>query len=188
MGILSILVIAVGLAMDAFAVAICKGLSMKKMNWSKALIVGGYFGFFQAVMPIIGYLLGVGFHEKVTSVDHWFAFILLSAIGINMIKEALSKEEDCKNDRVDFKEMVVLAIATSIDALAVGITMAFLDVNIITAVLAIGIITFIISVIGVKIGNIFGDKYEKKAEFIGGVILILMGLKILLEHLGIISF
>ena len=188
MGILSILVIAVGLAMDAFAVAICKGLSMKKMNWSKALRVGGYFGFFQAVMPLIGYLLGVGFHEKVTSVDHWFAFILLSAIGINMIKEALSKEEDCKNDRVDFKEMVVLAIATSIDALAVGITMAFLDVNIITAVLAIGIITFIISVIGVKIGNIFGDKYEKKAEFIGGVILILMGLKILLEHLGIISF
>jgi len=188
MGILSILVIAVGLAMDAFAVAICKGLSMKKMNWSKALIVGGYFGFFQAVMPLIGYLLGVGFHEKVTSVDHWFAFILLSAIGINMIKEALSKEEDCKNDRVDFKEMVVLAIATSIDALAVGITMAFLEVNIITAVLAIGIITFIISVIGVKIGNIFGDKYEKKAEFIGGIILILMGTKILLEHLGIISF
>lgn len=187
MGILSIVVIAVGLAMDAFAVAICKGLSMKKMNWSKALIVGGYFGFFQAVMPLIGYLLGVGFHEKVTSVDHWFAFILLSAIGINMLKEALSKEEDCKNDRVDFKEMVVLAIATSIDALAVGITMAFLDVNIITAVLAIGIITFIISVIGVKIGNIFGDKYEKKAEFVGGIILILMGTKILLEHLGIIS-
>lgn len=187
MGILSIVVIAVGLAMDAFAVAICKGLSMKKMNWSKALIVGGYFGFFQAVMPLIGYLLGVGFHEKVTSVDHWFAFILLSAIGINMLKEALSKEEDCKNDRVDFKEMVVLAIATSIDALAVGITMAFLEVNIITAVLAIGIITFIISVIGVKIGNIFGDKYEKKAEFVGGIILILMGTKILLEHLGIIS-
>ena len=187
MGILSIVVIAVGLAMDAFAVAICKGLSMKKMNWSKALIVGGYFGFFQAVMPLIGYLLGAGFHEKVTSVDHWFAFILLSAIGINMLKEALSKEEDCKNDRVDFKEMVVLAIATSIDALAVGITMAFLEVNIITAVLAIGIITFIISVIGVKIGNIFGDKYEKKAEFVGGIILILMGTKILLEHLGIIS-
>lgn len=186
MGILSIVVIAVGLAMDAFAVAICKGLSMKKMNWSKALIVGGYFGFFQSVMPLIGYLLGVGFHEKVTSVDHWFAFILLSAIGINMLKEALSKEEDCKNDRVDFKEMVVLAIATSIDALAVGITMAFLEVNIITAILAIGIITFIISVIGVKIGNIFGDKYEKKAEFVGGVILILMGTKILLEHLGIL--
>lgn len=187
MGVLSIVVIAIGLAMDAFAVAICKGLAMRKMSWRKGIIVGGYFGFFQALMPLIGYLLGVGFHEKVTSVDHWFAFILLSAIGINMLKEALSKEEECKNDRVNFKEMVVLAIATSIDALAVGITMAFLDVNIITAVLVIGIITFIISVIGVKIGNIFGDKYEKKAEFVGGFILILMGLKILLEHLGIIS-
>ena len=188
MGILGIVVIAVGLAMDAFAVAICKGLSMKKMSWKKGLIVGGYFGFFQGLMPLIGYLLGVGFQDKVTGVDHWIAFILLGTIGINMIKEALSKEEECKNDNVNFKEMVVLAIATSIDALAVGITMAFLEVNIITAVLAIGIITFIISVIGVKIGNIFGDKYEKKAEFIGGVILILMGLKILLEHLGVINF
>lgn len=187
MGFLSIVVIAVGLAMDAFAVAICKGLSMKKMNWRKGLIVGGYFGFFQALMPLIGYLLGVGFQEKVTGVDHWIVFILLGTIGINMIKEALSKEEECKNDNVNFKEMVVLAIATSIDALAVGMTMAFLEVKIITAVLVIGIITFIISVIGVKIGNIFGDKYEKKSEFIGGVILILMGLKILLEHLGVIS-
>ena len=188
MGILGIVVIAVGLAMDAFAVAICKGLSMKKMSWKKGLIVGGYFGFFQGLMPLIGYLLGVGFQDKVTGVDHWIAFILLGTIGINMIKEALSKEEECKNDNVNFKEMVVLAIATSIDALAVGITMAFLEVNIITAVLAIGIITFIISVIGVKIGNIFGDKYEKKAEFVGGIILILMGLKILLEHLGVIKF
>ena len=188
MGILGIIVIAIGLAMDAFAVAICKGLSMKKMSWKKGLIVGGYFGFFQALMPLIGYLLGIGFHEKVSQVDHWFAFILLSAIGINMIKEVFSKEEDFKNDNVNFKEMVVLAIATSIDALAVGITMAFLDVNILTAVLAIGIITFAISVLGVKIGNIFGDKYEKKAEFVGGFILILMGTKILLEHLGIIIF
>lgn len=188
MGILGIVFIAVGLAMDAFAVAICKGLSMKKMSWKKGLIVGGYFGFFQGLMPLIGYLLGVGFQEKVTGVDHWIAFILLGTIGVNMIKEALSKEEECKNDNVNFKEMVVLAIATSIDALAVGITMAFLEVNIITAVLVIGIITFIISVFGVKIGNIFGDKYEKKAEFVGGIILILMGLKILLEHLGVISF
>lgn len=187
MGILSIIVIAIGLAMDAFAVAICKGLAMKKMSWKKGLIVGGYFGFFQALMPLIGYLLGIGFHEKVSQVDHWFAFILLSAIGINMIKEVFSREEDCKNDSVNFKEMVVLALATSIDALAVGITIAFLDVNIIAAVLAIGVITFAISVIGVKIGNIFGDKYEKKAEFVGGIILILMGTKILLEHLGIIS-
>lgn len=188
MGILSIIVIAIGLAMDAFAVAICKGLSMKKMSWKKGIIVGAYFGFFQAFMPLIGYLLGIGFHEKVSQVDHWFAFILLSAIGINMLKEVFSKEEDCKNDNVNFKEMVVLALATSIDALAVGITMAFLEVNIIVAVLAIGIITFAISVLGVKIGNIFGDKYEKKAEFVGGVILILMGTKILLEHLGIIRF
>lgn len=188
MGIVSIIVIAIGLAMDAFAVAICKGLSMKKMSWKKGLIVGGYFGFFQGIMPLIGYLLGIGFHEKVSQVDHWFAFILLSAIGINMLKEVFSKEEDCKNDSVNFKEMVVLAIATSIDALAVGITMAFLDVNIILAVVAIGIITFAISVLGVKIGNIFGDKYEKKAEFVGGIILILMGLKILLEHLGLINF
>lgn len=187
MGILSIVVIAVGLAMDAFAVAICKGPAMRKMSWRKGIIVGGYFGFFQALMPLIGYLLGVGFHEKVTSVDHWFAFILLSAIGINMIKEALSKEEECKNDRVDFKEMVVLAIATSIDALAVGITFAFLKVNIIFAVIMIGIIAFVFSIIGVKIGNKFGDRYERKAELAGGIILILMGSKILLEHLGILT-
>lgn len=189
MGILSIVVIAVGLAMDAFAVAICKGLSMKKMNWSKALIVGGYFGFFQSVMPLIGYLLGVGFHEKVTSVDHWFAFILLSAIGINMLKEALSKEEDCKNDRVDFKEMVVLAIATSIDALAVGIAYvcAYGSNNAGLTFSMIGIITFILSTLGVKIGNKFGDKFGNKAEFAGGFILILLGIKILLEHLGIIG-
>ena len=188
MGIFSIILIAIGLAMDAFAVAICKGLSMKKMSWKKGIIVGAYFGFFQAFMPFIGYLLGVGFQKQVTGVDHWLAFILLVTIGINMIKEALAKEEEGKNDSVSFKEMIVLAIATSIDALAVGITMAFLDVNIIIAVLAIGIITFAISVLGVKIGNIFGDKYEKKAEFAGGVILILMGIKILLEHLRVINF
>lgn len=186
MSILSIIVIAIGLAMDAFAVSICKGLSMKKMSWKKALIIGGYFGFFQALMPLIGYLLGIGFQDKVTGIDHWIAFILLGIIGINMIKEALSKEDEGKNDSVKFKEMIVLAIATSIDALAVGITMAFLEVNIAVAITIIGIITFAISVIGVKIGNIFGNKYEKKAEFAGGVILILMGIKILLEHLGII--
>lgn len=186
MSILSIIVIAIGLAMDAFAVSICKGLSMKKMSWKKALIIGGYFGFFQALMPLIGYLLGIGFQDKVTGIDHWIAFILLGIIGINMIKEALSKEEEGRNDSVNFKEMIVLAIATSIDALAVGITMAFLEVNIAVAITIIGIITFAISVIGVKIGNIFGNKYEKKAEFAGGVILILMGIKILLEHLGII--
>ena len=188
MGILEIIIIAIGLAMDAFAVSICKGLSMKKMSWKKGLIIGGYFGFFQALMPLVGYLLGIGFQDKVTGIDHWIAFILLGIIGINMIKEALSKEDDEKNDSVNFKEMIVLAIATSIDALAVGITMAFLEVNIALAITIIGIITFAISVIGVKIGNIFGNKYEKKAELAGGIILILMGIKILLEHLGLIGF
>lgn len=186
MGILGIIIIAIGLAMDAFAVSICKGLSMKKMSWKKGLIIGGYFGFFQGFMPLIGYLLGVGFQSKVEAVDHWLALILLAIIGIDMIKDAFSKDIEEKNDSVDFKEMIVLAIATSIDALAVGITMAFLDVNIILAILLIGIITFVISVIGVKIGNIFGDKYEKKAELAGGIILVLMGIKILVEHLGIL--
>lgn len=188
MGILGIIIIAIGLAMDAFAVSICKGLSMKRMNWKKGTIIGGYFGFFQAIMPLIGYLLGMGFQDKVTSIDHWIAFILLSIIGINMIKEAFSDEEDANNDNVNFKEMIVLAIATSIDALAVGITFAFLEINIILAVAIIGIITLIISMIGVKIGNVFGNKYEKRAQIVGGVILILMGLKILLEHLEIINF
>lgn len=186
MGILGIVLIAIGLAMDAFAVSICKGLAMKKMSWKKGIIIGAYFGFFQAIMPLIGYFLGVGFQDKVEIIDHWIALILLSAIGINMIKEAFSEKDDCKSDSVSFKEMVVLAIATSIDALAVGITMAFLEVNIIFAISIIGIITFVISTIGVKIGNIFGNKYEKKAELTGGIILILMGIKILLEHLGII--
>lgn len=183
MKISGIIVIAIGLAMDAFAVSICKGLSMRKMNWKKGIIIGLYFGIFQGVMPLLGYLLGVGFKDKVEGIDHWIAFILLLAIGINMIKEAFSEEDECTNDSINFKEMVVLAIATSIDALAVGITMAFLNVNIMISILIITAITFIISIIGVKIGNIFGDKYEKKAEFSGGIILILMGIKILLEHL-----
>ena len=186
MGIIELVLIAVGLAMDAFAVSICKGLSMKKMDWKKASIIGAYFGIFQGGMPLIGYLLGVGFQEKIQAVDHWIAFALLAFIGGNMIKEALSKDEEDCNDSVDFKTMIVLAIATSIDALAVGVTFAFLKVNIILAVLLIGIITFIISMVGVKIGNVFGDKYEKKAEFAGGLTLILLGLKILLEHLGIL--
>ena len=186
MGIIELVLIAVGLAMDAFAVSICKGLSMKKMDWKKAGIICAYFGIFQGGMPLVGYLLGVGFQEKIQAVDHWIAFALLAFIGGNMIKEALSKDEEDCNDSVDFKTMIVLAIATSIDALAVGVTFAFLKVNIILAVLLIGIITFIISMVGVKIGNVFGDKYEKKAEFAGGLILILLGLKILLEHLGIL--
>ena len=186
MGLVEIILIAVSLAMDAFAVSICKGLSMKKMDWKKAIIIGLYFGLFQGGMPLIGYILGVGFEESIKFIDHWIAFVLLAFIGGNMIKEALSKnDEDEVDDKVDFKTMVVLAIATSIDALAVGVTFAFLNVNIILAVSLIAIITFIISCIGVKLGNVFGDKYEKKAEFAGGVVLVLIGLKILLEHLGI---
>lgn len=186
MGIIELIVLSVGLAMDAFAVAVCKGLSMSKMSWKKACIVGAYFGIFQALMPLIGYLLGINFQEKIASIDHWIAFVLLGAIGINMIKEAISKDKESSNDSVKFKDMLILAIATSIDALAVGITFAFLKVNILLAISLIGIITFVLSIIGVKIGNIFGDKYEKKAEFAGGTILILLGIKILLEHLGII--
>ena len=187
MGLVEIILIAVSLAMDAFAVSICKGLSMKKMDWKKAIIIALYFGIFQGGMPLIGYLLGVGFEESIKFIDHWIAFGLLAFIGGNMIKEALSKNEDDEvDDKVDFKTMIVLAIATSIDALAIGVTFAFLNVNIVLAVSLIAAITFVISCIGVKLGNVFGDKYEKKAELAGGIVLILIGLKILLEHLGIL--
>lgn len=189
MGITELIVLSLGLAMDAFAVSICKGLSMKKMNWKKAIIIGLYFGGFQALMPTIGYFLSKGFENFVTSIDHWIAFILLSIIGGNMIKEAFSEEssENC-NDNVGFKTMIVLAIATSIDALAVGITFAFLNVNLILAITLIGITTFVLSIIGTKVGNVFGDRYENKAELFGGAILIFLGIKILLEHLNILKF
>lgn len=187
MDVLAILLIAVGLAMDAFAVSVCKGLSMKKMSWNKAIIVGLYFGIFQGLMPVIGFLLGTSFASLVIQIDHWIAFVLLGFIGGNMLKEAFSNESENRNDNVDFKTMIVLAIATSIDALAIGITFAFLKVNLILSVLMIGIITFILSIIGVKIGNKFGDRYERKAEMAGGLILILMGIKILLEHLGVVQ-
>lgn len=188
MEIYEILLIGIGLAMDAFAVSICKGLSMKKMNWKNAIIIALYFGVFQALMPLIGYFLGMTFESIVTTFDHWVAFELLTLIGGGMIKESFDDEDDKKNDKVDFKTMVVLAIATSIDALAIGITFAFFDVNIVLAVSIIGIITVIISVLGVKIGNRFGDKYQNKAQLMGGIILVLLGFKILFEHLGIISF
>lgn len=186
MGLIELIILSVGLAMDAFAVAVCKGLSMQTMNWKKGLIIGAYFGIFQALMPFIGYLLGVSFQEKIQSVDHWIAFILLGIIGLNMLKDAISTEDETSNDSIKFKDMLILAIATSIDALAVGITFAFLKVNIGLAISLIGIITFAISVAGVKIGNVFGCKYEKKAELAGGLILIILGAKILLEHLGIL--
>ena len=187
MNLISLFIIAVGLSMDAFAVAICKGLAMQKITLKKALLVGLWFGGFQALMPALGYLLGSQFSTYITSIDHWIAFILLSIIGGNMIKEALSKEEECANDSLAFKEMIILALATSIDALAVGVTFAFLNVQIVPAVLFIGVITFTLSAIGVKIGNIFGCRYKSKAEFAGGIILIIMGIKILLEHLGILG-
>ncbi len=183
MGLVELIILSVGLAMDAFAVSICKGLAMKKMKWKNAIIIGLYFGIFQAIMPLIGYLLGVRFQSAITSIDHWVAFVLLVGIGANMIREAMSKEKEEASDSIKVKDMLILAIATSIDALAIGITFAFLEVNITLAVSLIGIITFIISVIGVKIGNIFGDKYEKKAELAGGIILIGLGIKILIEHL-----
>ena len=186
MGCLEIILISIGLAMDAFAVSVCKGVQIRKLNYDKMIIVGLYFGSFQAIMPTIGYLLGTTFDDLVTQIDHWIAFVLLSFIGLKMIKETLKKDESNINEKLDLKTMLVLAIATSIDALAVGITFAFLNVNLILSITIIGIITFLISIIGVKIGNKFGNKYEKKAEFVGGLILILLGFKILLEHLRII--
>ena len=187
MKLYEIFLISIGLAMDAFAVSICKGLSMKKINWKSTLIIAIYFGLFQAIMPVFGYLLGSSFSVIVQKLDHWIAFILLAIIGGNMIKESKDDETEKRNDKVDFKTMILLAIATSIDALAVGITFAFFKVNIVVSITIIGIITFILSFIGVIIGNKFGDKFQNKAEFIGGMILIIIGLKILLEHLGIIN-
>lgn len=186
MGFFELTLVGVGLAMDAFAVSVCKGLSMKKINWKSAIIIALYFGAFQALMPVIGYLLGAAFSNAVENIDHWIAFILLSAIGINMIKESTDDELDKRNDRVDFKTMIVLAIATSIDALAIGVTFSFLKTNIILAITIIGTVTFILSLAGVVIGNKFGDKLQNKAELLGGIVLIGIGIKILLEHLSII--
>lgn len=183
MSLLTLFITAVGLSMDAFAVSVCKGLAMKKLSVKKAVLIGLWFGGFQALMPAIGYLLGTRFEKYVTSIDHWIAFVLLAFIGINMIKEALSGDEDEANDSVDLKTMFLLAVATSIDALAVGVTYAFLQVRIIPAVAFIGVITFVLSVAGVKIGNVFGLRYKSKAEIFGGIILIVMGAKILAEHL-----
>lgn len=188
MSLFTLFVTAVGLSMDAFAVSVCKGLAMKKLSVKKAFVIGLWFGGFQALMPTLGYLLGTRFEKYVTAIDHWIAFVLLALIGANMIKEALSKEEDSANDSVDIKTMFLLAVATSIDALAVGVTYAFLQVQIVPAVTFIGVITFCLSVAGVKIGNVFGLKYKSKAEITGGVILIVMGTKILSEHLGLLDF
>ena len=184
MGLIELFLIAVGLSMDAFAVSVCKGLAMPKCTFKKAAIVSLWFGGFQALMPAIGYVLGAQFQETIASIDHWIAFVLLALIGGNMIHEALDNDEEEADASLDVKTMFLLAVATSIDALAIGITFAFLKVNIIPAVCFIGIVTFIISFAGVKIGNVFGARYKNKAEIVGGIILILLGLKILLEHLG----
>lgn len=186
MGLIEISLIGLGLSMDAFAVSICKGLSMNKLNKKNALIIALYFGIFQAIMPLIGYTLGSSFYGVLEAIDHWIAFLLLASIGGNMIKESIFPSETAINANTNFKTMLLLAVATSIDALAIGIAFALLDINIFASITIIGIITFIISFLGVKIGNKFGDKFSGKAELIGGIILILIGLKILLEHLGVI--
>ncbi len=187
MGFVELLLIAVGLAMDAFAVSICKGLKMQKIKLGQAFTVALFFGAAQAIMPAIGWLLGVNFEKYITKIDHWIAFALLGFLGGKMIYESLKGDDDVC-DCFDIKELFMLAIATSIDALAVGITFAFLSVDIVTSVLLIGIVTFVCCLAGVFIGHIFGAAFKSKAELMGGVILVLMGLKILLEHLGIINF
>lgn len=186
MGIIELFILAVGLSMDAFAVSVCKGLSLGKIKIKHMCIAGLWFGGFQALMPLIGYLLGSNFSELVAKYDHWIAFVLLALIGGNMINEALGKEEDSMDNSMGFKAMLLLAIATSIDALAVGATFAFLDVSIVPAISFIGVVTFVLSAIGVKAGSLFGYKYKSKAELCGGIILILLGIKILLEGIGIL--
>lgn len=185
MGMIELFLLAVGLSMDAFAVSVCKGLSVRQLKLKHALLAGLYFGGFQALMPVIGYFAGSYFADFISAYDHWIVFVLLALIGGNMIKEAFEQEENL-NDSFDFKTMLLLAVATSIDALAVGVSFAFLQVNIIYAAAFIGVITFILSAIGIKIGNVFGSRYKAKAEIIGGIILILIGFKVLLEHLGIL--
>lgn len=183
MGLWELFVIAVGLSMDAFAVSICKGLSVRRCTMKHMLICGLYFGAFQAAMPAIGYILGSQFESLVTAIAPYIAFALLAFIGFNMIRESRDQDEEAVSDDFSVKAMVPLAIATSIDALAVGVSFAFLQVDIVPAVSFIGVITFICCVFGVKVGSIFGSKYKSKAEFFGGLVLIVMGLKILLEHL-----
>ena len=191
MGFAELFVLAIGLSMDAFAVSICKGLSMKKAGLKEGAICGAWFGGFQALMPVIGFFLGTLFAEAIEAFDHWVAFGLLAIIGINMLKEAFSKCDCCEEHNADLsvKGMFVMAVATSIDALAVGISLAMAgNVNIWIAMLLIGVVTFLMCALGVKIGNIFGGRFEKKAQIAGGVILILLGTKILLEHLGVLPW
>ena len=187
MGMMELFLIAVGLSMDAFAVAVCKGLALRKVNLGQMALVGLWFGGFQALMPLAGYFVGVQFKEQITAIDHWIAFALLAIIGGNMIRESLSKEEECPDASLSVKAMLPMAVATSIDALAVGVTFAFLRVDILPAVCFIGAVTFVFSFAGVKMGSVFGARYQSKAELFGGGVLIGMGIKILLEHLGVLG-
>ena len=183
MSLWELFLLAIGLSMDAFAVSVCKGLSVERVKRSNILACGAYFGGFQALMPLIGYLLGARFQSMIESVDHWIAFVLLLLIGVNMIREALGGDDEELDASFGVKTMLMLAVATSIDALAVGVTFAFLSVNIIPAVCFIGAVTFVLSALGVKLGGVFGMKWKRRAELTGGVILVLIGLKILIEHL-----
>ncbi len=183
MSLAELFILAVGVSMDAFAVAVCKGLSMKQLNWRHAAVIGVYFGGFQAGMPLLGYLLGWHFKDAITSIDHWIAFVLLAAIGLSMIRESFSGDEESLDASVDFKTMCVLALATSIDALAIGVTLSFLSVDIVPAVSFIGATTFCLSIVGVKAGNVFGTHCKSRAELAGGAILLIIGSKILIEHL-----
>jgi putative Mn2+ efflux pump MntP len=188
MGIFELFILAVGLSMDACAVSVCKGLSVRRVEPKHMLLCGAYFGGFQALMPLIGYLLGVNFQSLITSIDHWIAFVLLGLIGMNMIRESRSCDEDEHGDDFGFKTMVLMAIATSIDALAVGISFAFLRVAIIRAVVLIGCTTCLLSAAGVRLGRSVGSRFHEKAEIAGGVILILIGTHVLLQHLGVMPF
>ena len=190
MGLLELFLIGIGLSMDAFAVAICKGLNMRHIKYGQAFIIACFFGGCQALMPLIGWLLGSQFESYITSIDHWIAFVFLGFIGMNMIKESLNEEDENSeviDEKINVKELFILAIATSIDALAVGITFAFLKIDIGSAVALIGCTTFVLAFLGVMIGYNFGSRFQSKAQFAGGAILILIGLKILLEHLGILG-
>lgn len=186
MSFLELLLVAVGLSMDAFAVAVCRGLEMRRIDYRQALLIAVFFGGFQALMPVVGYLLGAGFEHYISAFDHWIAFALLAFIGGKMIWEAVRGGEEEQPQELDLKMLLMMAVATSIDALAVGITFAFLQVSILPAVLTIGLITFALSFAGVAVGNRFGTRFQKKAEIAGGVVLVLIGLKILLEHLGLL--
>lgn len=189
MGFFELFLIGVGLSMDAFAVSVCKGLAMRKINKRDSLLLALFFGGFQAIMPLTGYLLGSQFAEQIERWDHWIAFILLAFIGMNMVKESREeeKEEAAHGGNITYRELFTLAVATSIDALAVGVTFAFLQVQIVSAITLIGCTTFVLTLVGVCVGNLFGARYKNRAELTGGIILILIGLKILLEHMGILG-